>query len=341
MDDKLGGTVLAKYAKNAKRPWIAAVLPWKGDRALDAVRKIIFIIALITFLVTGGILLWEMVIQPALVDRNANRVQQIYHTVENGEESEYDENGNLKKIVALQQINPDIQGWIRIPDTVVDYPVLQSSEDDPEYYLYLDYEKNYSKYGSLFFDSRNTFDLTDLNSKSLIIYGHSMNDGRMFGSLLKYGSLEYYKEHPTFELDTIKSKGEWKIFSVFKTNTLYSHGEPFQYLRTGFANESDFMNFVYQIRIRSLFQTDVDISPDDQIVLLSTCSYELSDFRTVIVARKVREGEDATVDVSKASWNPTVLYPDGWYSAKGGIKPQHPETFEEALEQGRINWLAE
>ena len=70
------------------------------------------------------------------------------------EDSEYDENGNLKKFVELQKINPDIKGWIRMTDTVIDYPILQSSEDNPEYYLYLDYEKNHSKYGSLFFDAK-------------------------------------------------------------------------------------------------------------------------------------------------------------------------------------------
>ena len=302
-----------KYAKKQKRPWIAAVLPWKGDRAGEAIRKIVFLVALITFLVTGGILLWEMVIQPAMVDNKANYVQQIYHADDSqdntatNEDSEYDENGNLKKFVELQKINPDIKGWIRIADTVVDYPILQSGEDNPEYYLYLDYQKNHSKYGSL----------------------------------LNYGSLDYYKEHPTFEMDTVKYNGDWKIFSVFKTNTLSSQGEPFNYLRTSFSGDSDFLNFIYQMEIRSLFNTGVDVSADDQIVLLSTCSYEMDGFRTVIAARKVREGEDTTVDTSKATWNQTVLYPDGWYSAKGGTKPQHPATFEEALAQGKINWLAE
>ena len=112
-------------------------------------------------------------------------------------------------------------------------------------------------------------------------------------------------------------------------------------MRTSFSSDSDFLNFIYQMEIRSLFDTGVDISADDQIVLLSTCSYEMDGFRTVIAARKVREGEDTAVDTSKATWNQTVLYPDGWYSAKGGTKPQHPATFEEALAQGKIDWLAE
>ena len=241
----------------------------------------------------------------------------------------------------MQKINSDIKGWLRIKNTVVDYPVLQSDESNPEYYLYLDYEKNYSKYGSLFFDARNSVELDNPNSKSLIVYGHSMNDGRMLGALLKYGSLDFYKEHATFELDTVKYNADWKIFSVFKTNTLGTQGEPFNYLRTSFSNDSDFLNFVYQLKIRSLFNMDVDISADDQIVLLSTCSYEMDNFRTVVAARKVRPGESSDVDVDSAVWNPSVLYPDGWYAAKGGTKPNHPETFEQALEQGRISWFKE
>lgn len=333
---------MAKYEKKRTRPWVAAVLPWRGDKGGEVVRKIILDVALLTFLVTGGILLWEMVIQPLMVDNKAGYVQQLYHSEETTpqEESEYDENGNLKKFVELQKINSDIKGWIRIRDTVVDYPILQSSTSNPEYYLYRDYERQNTKYGSLFFDAKNSIDLADANSKSLILYGHSMNDGRMFGSLLKYGSLDYYKEHPVFEMDTVKYNADWKIFAVVKTNTLASQGEPFNYLRYSFASDSDFLNFVYQLRIRSIFNTDVDIRADDQIVLLSTCSYELDDFRTVIVARKVRQGEETTVNTEQARWNPSVLYPDGWYSAKGGTKPDHPATFEQALAQRKINWYS-
>ncbi len=152
-----------KYAKT-EASLDSCCFTWKGIKRERPFAKL-FSGSAHYFLVTGGILLWEMVIQPAMVDNKANYVQQIYHADDNknntatSEDSEYDENGNLKKFVELQKINPDIKGWIRMTDTVIDYPILQSSEDNPEYYLYLDYEKNHSKYGSLFFDARNSINL--------------------------------------------------------------------------------------------------------------------------------------------------------------------------------------
>ena len=100
-----------KYAKKQKRPWIAAVLPWKGIEQGRRFAKL-FSGSAHHLLVTGGILLWEMVIQPAMVDNKANYVQQIYHADDSqdntatNEDSEYDENGNLKKFVELQKLIP-------------------------------------------------------------------------------------------------------------------------------------------------------------------------------------------------------------------------------------------
>ena len=74
---------------------------------------------------------------------------------------------------------------------------------------------------------------------------------------------------------------------------------------------------------------------------LSTCSYEFKDFRTVVVARQVREGEDETVDVSQAVTNSRAVFPDCWYEKRGGQKPQWPDTYQEAVEQGLIDWIGE
>ena len=100
-----------------------------------------------------------------------------------------------------------------------------------------------------------------------------------------------------------------------------------------------FLNFIYQLRIRSIYNIDaVDINENDQIITLSTCSYEVKNYRTVIVARKLREGEDPFVDVDRVTLNTEPLYPSTWYYRYGGKAPKLTQTFEEALENGEIKW---
>ena len=139
-----------------------------------------------------------------------------------------------------------------------------------------------------------------------------MNDGSMFGNLMKYGStsgnLDFYKESPTIEFDTPEGNADYKIISVFKTNTLSSQGEFFNYMVGDFQNEKDFMNYVYNVRIRSLINCPVDVNEDDQLLTLSTCSYEFTEFRTVVVARKVRGGESSKVNVSLRQRSTKVPY---------------------------------
>jgi sortase B len=99
------------------------------------------------------------------------------------------------------------------------------------------------------------------------------------------------------------------------------------------------LNFVYQIKIRSVLNIDsVDITDDDQLLMLSTCSYEADNYRTVIVARKVREGEDPGVDVDSVTKNKHPLYPESYYYRYGGEAPKLPATFEEAAADQKIDW---
>jgi sortase B len=158
--------------------------------------------------------------------------------------------------------------------------------------------------------------------------------------LLNFGDLGVYKASPVITFDTTAEKGQWKIFSVFKTNTENGQGKPFDYLKTDFKTESEYMDFIYQVRIRSMIQTPVDFKPTDKIITLSTCSYEFDGFRTVVVARRVRSGESNTVDTAKAQPNDKTLYPNGWYQKYGGKAPSLPVTYEEANKQGLIDWLA-
>lgn len=331
-----------KKPKAQKKPFLQRVFPAKGDTFGEGARKVLFLAALLTFFVSAGILLNELYLLPASVDKQANDMKQIYEgsSEPSGTASQapaLDEQGRLLKFKSLLDINPDVKGWITIPNTKVDYPVLQSSKEDSQYYLYRDINKASTKYGSLFLDANCSVE-KDSPTQNLIIYGHHMQDGRMFANILEYTDLNFYKTNPVITFDTIYGESKWKVFAIFKTGTPESAPDAFNYLRPSFSNESDFLNFVYQIRNRSYINTPVDIRPDDQILTLSTCTYELNDYRGVVVARKVRPGEDAAVDVNAAQQNSQIVFPADWYKRYGGSMPDLPKTFEEAVTQGLVGW---
>jgi|GEM_PF-324239 len=260
-----------------------------------------------------------------------------------------DEFGRLLQFSELLAVNEDVKGWLTIPDTNIDYVVVQSDKENPEYYLDKDIYHEYSKAGTLFLDVKCS---VEDNSKSLTIYGHNMvsTPEKMFRDLTKYKVAksgksknevpDFYKEHPVINFDTIYQTGQWKIFSVFITNgSVNKRDEFFNYTRSSFKDTSDFLNYVYQLRIRSELNIDcVDITDTDQLLVLSTCSYEVDNYRTVIVARRVRDGEDASVDVDSVTVNMSPLYPASYYYRYGGKAPKLPKSFEEALESGLINW---
>lgn len=248
-----------------------------------------------------------------------------------------DEKGRLKQFSKLLDTNEDVKGWITVPGTNIDYVVLQSSKDKPEYYLTRDINKKKLKAGSLFLDYKSS---VEEGTQNLVIHGHNMTStDNMFHHLLDFKELDFYKANPVFTFDSILQTGQWKIFSIFITNGTSEKESLFNYTRAKFSDSSDFLNFVYQLRIRSIFNIDdVDINENDEILTLSTCSYEVKEYRTVIVARKIRVGENANVDVESVTENPYTLYPKTYYYRYGGKAPKFTASFEVALEDGDIKW---
>lgn len=256
-----------------------------------------------------------------------------------------DEMGRLKKFGKLLEVNEDVKGWIRLDningenDTKIDYVVVQSSTDDPEYYLSRDWASHeYLKAGSLFLDANSSL---EKSSKNLIIHGHNMTSSDdMFHYLLKYNDLDFLIEHPIISFDTIYEEALWKVFAIYITPGNNDRDDFFQYIKPDFPTHKDFMEYIYQIRIRSLFYTDdIDIKETDQILTLSTCSYELKNYRTIVVARKVRPGEDPIVNTDNFEKKDPkdVLYPPSYYWRYGGKAPKLP-SFDEALENDLIPW---
>lgn len=172
-------------------------------------------------------------------------------------------------------INKDVVGWIRLEGTSVDYPVTQAK--DNAYYLTRDAGKEKSKKGAIFLDYRcNPVSLKGNN----ILYGHHMKDGSMFAALVQYKEEDFFKQHTTFEFATLKKTYQWEIFSVFITDTNYD------YIQTEFINKEQYHIFIKTMQKKSLFKTNISLRDSDDILLLSTCTYEYDDARFVVAARR-------------------------------------------------------
>lgn len=288
-----------KYA--AKKPKKS----WK-----EKLRIFLLVLCSVVFLVSASMLVYYLLWEPYQHNQKSSEIQMIYPTRgvdETSSQEEVNSEGTLSKFDELRSVNPDIKGWITVPNTPIDYPVLQSPQgEDPEFYLYRDYQKNDDRYGSIFMD---VSCINGVNSKNVILHGHNMNDGSQFAALLNYGNLEFYQQNPVIIYDDIYRNGTWKVFAVIKVNTLASQGTPFPYLQGEFASDESFLEYVEQVRDRSLIDCPVDVEAGDQILTLSTCSYEQEDYRTAVFARRVREGESNAVDIAKATVNPDPVMP--------------------------------
>lgn len=255
-------------------------------------------LCLCAFLAGAWILADQLIFQPAQSDAANAEAQSLYGEPQgdsaagsSGRTDKVSQNNKTRELpplAALQKINPEVRGWISIPGTVVDYPVVSPPKNSPGFYLSHNWERKPSPYGSIFFGAGSG----SADAKNRVLYGHSMKDGRMFAPLLSYGSLDFYRSHPDVLFREGDRESDWKIFAVIKVNTDPSQGKPFDYLKTSFPSSGAFLDYVREVRIRSVLNLPVDVKPTDQILTLSTCSYEFDGFRTAVLARRVRKGRD-------------------------------------------------
>ncbi len=189
----------------------------------------------------------------------------------------------LDEYKILIEKNKTLIGWIKIDDTYIDYPVMQAA--DNEYYL--DYNFNHEKdvNGSIFMDYRSDFVNRDTN---LIIYGHNMRSGKMFGSLREYADVDYYKEHSIIQFDTIYEKGVYEIMYVFHGQIYNESDITFKYYQFFNANsKKEFDSYMESMDELSLYDTGVRASYGDQLLTLSTCDGSDATKRFVVVAKRI------------------------------------------------------
>lgn len=185
--------------------------------------------------------------------------------------------------------NSDMAGWLVIPGTNVDYPVMWTPEDE-NYYLYRDFQKRENKNGSLLLDTDSSLNPLTTN---LIIHGHNMKSGAMFGNLTDYESEKYFKEHSRIILHTPECQRNYEIIAVFRSQVYKKTDDVFKFYKFFQADtEEEFLDFYNNIKKLSLYDTDVTAEYGDRFITLSTCVYHVTNGRFVVVAKEVEPGNE-------------------------------------------------
>ena len=238
---------------------------------------------------------------------------------------------------ALYLRNPDIAGWVKIPDTKLDYAVMQAEDNDKYHRTDIDLKPN--DWGIPYVDFRVDQSKPSFNT---VIYGHNMGDGTMFGYLQAYKKLSYYQQHPLISYNSVYRKDMYKIFAVVVCK---ADDPDFDYHNFIDSDDDAAKNeYIEKIMERSIIKTTVDVKATDRLLTLSTCDYTFRDpdtnkliARLVIFSRAVREGESETVNVNAATLNPNPVMPKQWYEY---IKKQQEKKAAEELEKEQKAYIA-
>lgn len=190
----------------------------------------------------------------------------------------------LPSYAELYRKNPDMAGWIFIENTAINYPVMHTP-DNPDFYLNHNFDKKYSSFGVPYVAGDCCIEEP---SDNIIIYGHHMRGGRMFGALTDYTDKAFYESHKIIRFDTITDKAEYEIVAVFKTTAYDNAGfKYYQFVNAGKAEV--FQAYVEKCKSLALYDTSVTAEYGDKLITLSTCEYSRKNGRLVVVAKRIIE----------------------------------------------------
>jgi len=255
-------------------------------RKMLMIAVFLLILALVAAAVYGGRQVYSDYRDNAAADQiqedkpAVNQVQEhdfsADHTADHTDDTDEEKTTSspLMDFSKIQGVNSEIIAWLTIPGTMIDYPVAQTDNND--YYLNHDMRKKANANGTLFLDYRAHADFSDFSS---VIYGHHMRSGRMFQNLVKFKDKAFFDEHTAGMLYTPDKTWRLEIFAV---TVVRADSELYQY---AFPSVSGRGAHLAMIREASMYYREIGVSADDRILLLSTCSYEYRDARTILAAR--------------------------------------------------------
>ena len=190
---------------------------------------------------------------------------------------------NAAKFAALKDQNSDFLGWISIEGTSLDFPVMYAP-NNKDYYLKHDFKHQYSDYGVPYLDEKTTIG-ANAQSDNLIVYGHNMKTGTIFGCLTEYKKASYYQEHPYIEFDTLYGDAKYEVFAAFAIDVVQDTS--FVYNQYIDMDEDTYNEYVAEVIRRSDVDSGIRPVYGEQLLTLSTCEYSSANGRYVVVARKV------------------------------------------------------
>ena len=304
-----------KGVKKKKQTVAQSLFPCRGDSAGEVIRKIVFLLAILTLIGATAVIIWFYFIRTDNLNKELEEIQSWkkpsstdvisinMNIVNEDGTTEQREVSILDEYSLYYEKNPDTVGYVSIYPWI-GFPVVQTTDND--FYLKHNFNKQVTENGTVFADYEVPI-TSETMPNNTIIYGHNLITRNMFEPLSYYrkgltnqSGFEFFKENYLINFDTLYEKNQYLIFAVFLTNTTENFGEVFNYQRyVTFDSKSEFDGFVAECLDRSYYYSGIELEYGDELLTLSTCDFScLSNMRMVIVARKLRPNESPFLDTN-------------------------------------------
>ena len=228
------------------------------------IRIVILITLLVAVLVAAGYYLWQEMDSRSREKKDFDRIQQLVNDGENG-----------RNLALLMAQNSDCIGWVCIPGTTLDYPVMHTP-DDSQKYLRLSFDGEYSFSGVPFLDAR-----CNLDSDNLVVYGHNLKNDTMFSSLGGYVQSSYSKKHPKIEFETAEGLSTYSVYAVAQ---IEEDDEWYEFVDA--PNSKSFNDCIDKITEKAIYTTDAVPEFGQQLLTLTTCYGSSKTSRLIVISVK-------------------------------------------------------
>lgn len=266
------------YAKEIQRNILKKKI--RNQKIYVAILIIFILIFSVSLFLLGKVFwqYWSAYDSYGKIQEKHNQTKPVPILIPDSDRTEFPMNDDIPQLdfEPLKKENEEVVAWIRIDGTEINYPVVQGK--DNEFYLSHLYNKKYNISGSIFGDYRND---SNFASDNLVLYGHNLRNGSMFGSLKKYQDLSYLENHKYIWLITPKASYQYEVFATYEFHALKDH------YAFNFQNENSYEKYLEDIQKKAISKSNLEVSAKDHILTLSTCSENGSSKRLIVVAKRM------------------------------------------------------